>query len=143
MRTSSPCVALPFGPGPRATGTRRVSAPSRLAQRDVAKTWYPANLLRSSPSFRSKDAAQGSWRRAERLPTHSLGGRVPDCGDGPIERKPNNENYLLILRELPDFLNGTVVDDMDINSLLSITWEWVSSLRAWLVRDHSNVLLWA
>jgi hypothetical protein len=96
----------------------------------VAKTWYPANFLRSSRGFRSKEAAQGSWRRAEKLATHSLGGRVPDYWDGPIERKPNNENYLPILRELPDFLNGTVLDGMDINSLFSTTWEWVSSLRA-------------
>jgi hypothetical protein len=96
----------------------------------VAKTWYPANLLRSSPGFRSKERGARLLAQSRKLPTHSLGGRVPDYWDGPIERKPNNENYLLILRELPDFLNGTVVDVMDINSLLSTTWEWVSSLRA-------------
>jgi hypothetical protein len=70
----------------------------------VAKAWYPANLLPSSRGFHSKDAAQSSWREAEKLPTHSLGGRVPDYWNGPIRRKPNSENYLLILRELMDFL---------------------------------------
>ena len=34
---------LTLWPRPRAAGTRRVSASSRLAQRDVAKAWYLAN----------------------------------------------------------------------------------------------------
>jgi hypothetical protein len=85
---------LTLWPRPPATGTRRVSAPSRLAQRDVAKTWYPANLLRSSQGFHSKDATRGSWRRTEKLPTRSLGGRVPDYWNGPIWRKPNTDLLL-------------------------------------------------
>jgi hypothetical protein len=57
----------------------------------VAKAWYPANLAANPPGFHSKDAGQGSWLRAEKLPTESLGGRVPDYWDGPIRRKPNSD----------------------------------------------------
>ena len=86
---------LTLWPRSLTTGTRRVSAPSRLAQRDVAKTWYPANLAASPLGFHSKDAGPGSWpaccRRAQKLLAESLGGRVPDCWDGPIWRKPNSD----------------------------------------------------
>ncbi len=70
---------LTLWPRPPATGTRRVSAPSRLAQRDVAKTWYPANLAEKFArlSFQGRGArllAQSrktadafTWRTCPRL----------------------------------------------------------------------------
>jgi len=130
MRTSSPCVALPFGPGPRATGTRRVSAPSHLAQRDVAKTWYPANLAEKFArlSLQGRDAkllAQSrktidaiTWRTCPRL-----------LGRADLE-ETEQRNYLLILRELTDFLNGTVMGGSVVSSLFSITYGQVWALRA-------------
>ena len=91
MRTCSPYVALPFDPGrvrPELVGLL-------LHPVSRSETWRrlgtPRTLLRSPRGFHSKDAGPGSWRRAEKLPPQSLGGRVPDCRDGPIRRKPNSD----------------------------------------------------
>src|SRR5260370_42713647 len=91
MRTCSPYVALPFDPGrlrPELVGLL-------LHPVSRSETWRRLGprrtLLRSPRGFHSKHAGPGSWRRAEKLPPQSLGGRVPDCRDGPIERKPNSE----------------------------------------------------
>jgi len=82
---------LPFGPGrvrPELVGflLHPVSRSETWRRLDTERTW-----LKSSPGFHSKDAARGSWRRAEKLPTHSLGGRAPGYWDGPIWRKPNSK----------------------------------------------------
>ena len=68
MRTS-PCVALPFGSDAGANacvGTRRAPAPSRLAQRDVAKTCEPGKrelrLQSLFPSATFWPLAQGGKR---------------------------------------------------------------------------------
>jgi hypothetical protein len=94
MRTCSPYVALPFDPGrvrPELVGLllHPVSRSETWRRLGTRRT-----LLQSPRGFHSKDARPGSWRRAEKLPPQSLGGRVPDCRDEPIERKPNNEKLL-------------------------------------------------
>jgi hypothetical protein len=61
---NSPYVALPFDSGRMRPELVGFPAPSRLAQRDVAKTFCPEdrNPRGYSPSVRVK----GSWRRAKR-----------------------------------------------------------------------------
>jgi len=91
MRICSPYVALPFDPGrvrPELVGLllHPVSRSETWRRLGTRRT-----LLQSPLGFHSKDAGPDSWRRAQKLPPQSLGGRVPDCRDEPIERKPNNE----------------------------------------------------
>jgi hypothetical protein len=110
---------LTLWPRPRATGTRRVSAPSRLAQRDVAKTWYPANLAEKFArlSLQGRDARLLAQSR--KLPTHSLGGRAPDYWGGPIWRKPNTEKLLTHSTRTHGFSQRKVMDGVNINNLFS------------------------
>src|ERR1700676_3255624 len=77
LRTSSPYVALPFDPGRKRPELVGFSAPSRLAQRDVAKACYRANSVKKFARFISKCRNQAPGAEPTPLAA-SLGGRAPD-----------------------------------------------------------------
>src|SRR5258708_5519217 len=104
MRTCSPYVALPFDPGrlrPELVGLllHPVSRSETWRRLGTRRT-----LLRSPRGFHSKHAGPSSWRRAEKLPPQSLGGRVPDCRTGRFAGNRTAKNYLHIVRDLMNFL---------------------------------------
>ena len=102
---------------PLTAGTRRVSAPSRLAQRDVAKAWYPANLVakfarlsfqgRGSQTPGLPGATGAEPKTADRDPLADVS---QTAGTGRFEGNRTTKNYLLIVRELTHFLKDFRVD---------------------------------
>src|SRR5579859_2901279 len=98
MRTCSPYVALPFDPGrvrPELVGLL-------LHPVSRSETWRRLvtrrTLLRNPPGFHSKErwpglvSCPGAVRpKIRKLPPKSLGGRVPNCRDDPMRRKPNTD----------------------------------------------------
>jgi len=78
----------------QANGTRRAPAPSRLAQRDVAKTCYSGKCV---PESNSKRIVQSPWRRAC-CRTTLLGGRAPIAQGWPIggNQLRNNYHYIVL-----------------------------------------------
>jgi len=82
MRTGSSVRRLTLWSRPLATGTRRVAAPSRLAQRDVAKAWYPANFVAKLAGLSLQGCEPGSWRRAKNQLRNRLADVSQTAGTG-------------------------------------------------------------
>src|SRR4029077_10628927 len=120
MRICSPYVALPFDPG--RVRPELVGLPLHPVSR--SETWRRLGtrrtLLQSPLGFHSKDAGPDSWRRAQKLPPQSLGGRVPDCRDGPIWRKPNSKKLLTHFTRVGGFSQANLHEPLKIMALFSV-----------------------
>ena len=111
MRTSSPCVALPFDP----SRVRLELVGFLLHPVSRSETWRRLGTrrtqLRSSQGFHSKDAAQDSWRGAESCHRNRLADVSQTIGTGRLEGNRTAKIYSLILRDLTDFLKAFRVAD--------------------------------
>src|SRR6266478_1670784 len=106
MRTSSPCVALPFDPGrvrPELVGFL-LHPVSRSETWRRLGTQRPSSEVRQAFIPRTRRKAPGAEpKNCRRI---HLADVPQTTGAGRFGGNRTPKNYLLILRELTDFLNG-------------------------------------